>query len=468
MAEFTMTINGKAVAGSKTVGVINPATGKTFAQVPDCSKAELDQAMDAAQKAFTTWSKDINLRRKVLGECSAALMNPPEGLARTLTQEQGKPLDKAGQEVMGTAFWAQYTSTLEVPVEVVQDNAQSHIEVRRKPLGVVAAITPWNYPIMLAMWKIAPALLAGNTVVLKPSPFTPITTLMLGEILRDIIPPGVLNVVSGGDELGAMMTSHKVPRKISFTGSVETGKKVAAAAAPDLKRVTLELGGNDAAIVLPDVNPKEVAQKIFWGAFENSGQICSAIKRVYVHEKVYSTVLETLGEIAQGVKVGNGLDAGTQLGPLNNKPQFERVTELVEDAKKHGAKIVTGGKRLGNEGYFYAPTIVSEISDGVRLVDEEQFGPALPVMPYKDVDEAVRRANSTTYGLSGSVWGTDSDQAAEVAKQLECGSAWVNQHLAIAPNLPFGGAKWSGIGVENGPWGLLGFTEIQVVNVAKQ
>jgi acyl-CoA reductase-like NAD-dependent aldehyde dehydrogenase len=468
MAEFTMTINGKAVAGSKTVGVINPATGKTFAQVPDCSKAELDQAMEAAQKAFTSWSKDINLRRKVLGECSAALMNPPEGLARTLTQEQGKPLDKAGQEVMGTAFWAQYTSTLELPVEVVQDNAQSHIEVRRKPLGVVAAITPWNYPIMLAMWKIAPALLAGNTVVLKPSPFTPITTLMLGEILRDIIPPGVLNVVSGGDELGAMMTSHKVPRKISFTGSVETGKKVAAAAAPDLKRVTLELGGNDAAIVLPDVNPKEVAQKIFWGAFENSGQICSAIKRVYVHEKVYSTVLETLGEIAQGVKVGNGLDAGTQLGPLNNKPQFERVTELVEDAKKHGAKIVTGGKRLGNEGYFYAPTIVSEISDGVRLVDEEQFGPALPVMPYKDVDEAVRRANSTTYGLSGSVWGTDSDQAAEVAKQLECGSAWVNQHLAIAPNLPFGGAKWSGIGVENGPWGLLGFTEIQVVNVAKQ
>ena len=468
MAEFTMTINGKAVAGSKTVGVINPATGKTFAQVPDCSKAELDQAMDAAQKAFITWSKDINLRRKVLGECSAALMNPPEGLARTLTQEQGKPLDKAGQEVMGTAFWAQYTSTLELPVEVVQDNAQSHIEVRRKPLGVVAAITPWNYPIMLAMWKIAPALLAGNTVVLKPSPFTPITTLMLGEILRDIIPPGVLNVVSGGDELGAMMTSHKAPRKISFTGSVETGKKVAAAAAPDLKRVTLELGGNDAAIVLPDVNPKEVAQKIFWGAFENSGQICSAIKRVYVHEKVYSTVLETLGEIAQGVKVGNGLDAGTQLGPLNNKPQFERVAELVEDAKKHGAKIVSGGKRIGNEGYFYAPTIVSEISDGVRLVDEEQFGPALPVMPYKDVDEAVRRANSTTYGLSGSVWGTDSDQAAEVAKQLECGSAWVNQHLAIAPNLPFGGAKWSGIGVENGPWGLLGFTEIQVVNVAKQ
>jgi acyl-CoA reductase-like NAD-dependent aldehyde dehydrogenase len=467
MPEFTMTINGKPVTGSRTIGVINPATGKVFAEVPDCSRAELDQAMEAARNAFPAWSKDINLRRKVLGECAAALMNPPEGLARTLTQEQGKPLDRAQQEVMGTAFWCQYTSTLDLPVEVVQDNAQGHIEVRRKPLGVVAAITPWNYPIMLAMWKIAPALLAGNTVVLKPSPFTPITSLMLGEILRDLLPPGVLNVVSGGDELGAMMTSHPIPRKISFTGSVETGKKVAAAAAPDLKRVTLELGGNDAAIVLPDVNAKEVAQKIFWGAFENSGQICSAIKRVYVHEKVYSEVLQTLGEIAQTVKVGNGLEPGVQLGPLNNKPQFERVSELVEDAKKHGAKIVTGGKRLGAEGYFYAPTIVSEVSDGVRLVDEEQFGPALPVMAYKDIEDAVRRANATTYGLSGSVWSSDPDRAAEIAKELECGSAWVNQHLAIAPNLPFGGAKWSGIGVENGPWGLLGFTEIQVVNVAK-
>src|SRR5215469_898369 len=468
MPGYTMTIDGKSVKGSKSVGVVNPATGKVFAEVPDCTKAELDQAMNAALKAFPAWSKDVNARRKVLQECAGALQQPPEGLARTLTQEQGKPLDKAGQEIMGTSMWCAFTAMLDIPAEVLQDTPQGKIEIKRKPLGVVAAITPWNYPIMLAMWKIAPALLAGITVVIKPSPFTPITTLMLGEILRDIVPPGVLNVVSGGDELGAWMTSHPVPRKISFTGSVETGKKVAASAAPDLKRVTLELGGNDAAIILNDVDPKAVAPKIFWGAFENSGQICSAIKRVYVHEKVYSTVLETLGEIAQGVKVGNGLDAGTQLGPLNNKPQFERVAELVEDAKKHGAKIVTGGKRLGNEGYFYAPTIVSEVSDGVRLVDEEQFGPALPVMPYKDVNEAVRRANSTTYGLSGSVWGSDSEQAAEVAKQLECGSAWVNQHLAIAPNLPFGGAKWSGIGVENGPWGLLGFTEIQVVNVAKQ
>jgi acyl-CoA reductase-like NAD-dependent aldehyde dehydrogenase len=460
-----MTIDGKAVKGSKTTGVVNPATGKVFAEVPDCTKAELDQAMSAAERAFPAWSRDIATRRKVLNECAAALQQPPEGLARMLTQEQGKPLDKAGQEIMGTSMWCAYTASLDLPTDVIQNNGQGRIEIRRKPLGVVAAITPWNYPIMLGMWKIAPALLAGNTIVLKPSPYTPITTLMLGEILRDIVPPGVLNVVSGGDELGSWMTSHPTPRKISFTGSVETGKKVAAAAAPDLKRVTLELGGNDAAIVLSDVDLASVAPKIFCGAMENSGQICSAIKRVYVPEQMYAPMLEMLGELAKGVKVGDGLEAGTQLGPINNRPQFERVTELVEDAKKHGAKIVSGGSRVGSEGYFFAPTIVGNISDGVRLVDEEQFGPALPIIPYKDVDDAVRRANATHYGLSGSVWSKDSNRGAEVAAQLECGSAWVNQHLAIAPNLPFGGAKWSGIGVENGPWGLLGFTEIQVVNV---
>jgi acyl-CoA reductase-like NAD-dependent aldehyde dehydrogenase len=467
MPDFTMTIDGKAVKGSKTVGVINPATGKVFAQVPDCTKDELEQAMTAAQRAFPAWSRDLEGRRKVLNDCAAALQQPPEGLARMLTQEQGKPLDKAGQEIMGAWYWLQYTASLQIPTEVLQDDKAGRIEIRRKPLGVVAAITPWNYPLMLAIWKIGPALLAGNTVVIKPSPFTPITTLMLGEILRDLVPPGVLNVVSGGDELGAWMTNHPIPRKISFTGSVETGKKVAAAAAPDLKRITLELGGNDAAIVLPDASPDAVASKIFWGAFENCGQICSAIKRVYVPESMYPEMLEKLGALAKGVKVGNGLDAGTQIGPINNQPQFERVTMLVEDAKKHGAKIVSGGNRIGSEGYYYAPTIVGGISDGVRLVDEEQFGPALPVIPYKDVADAVRRANATHYGLSGSVWSSNPERATEVAAQLECGSAWVNQHLALGPNLPFGGAKWSGIGVENGPWGLLGFTEIQVVNVAR-
>lgn len=467
MSEFTMTIDGAAVKGARSVGVINPATGKTFAQVPDCTRGELDAAMDAAARAFKSWSQDITVRRKAVADCAAALQERGAELAPLLTQEQGKPLHKAMEEILGASAWFQYTATLEIPLEVVQDDSMARVEIRRRPLGVVAAITPWNFPLILAAWKIAPALLAGNTVVIKPSPYTPITTLKLGEILRAIVPAGVVNVVSGGDELGAWMTAHPVPRKISFTGSVATGKRVMAAAAEDLKRITLELGGNDPAIVLPDADPARVAQGIFWGAFENCGQVCSAIKRVYVHESMYAPFVARLAELADSVKVGNGMEDGVQLGPVNNKLQFQRVCELVEDARRQGARIVTGGEPIAGEGYFYKPTVVAEVRDGVRLVDEEQFGPALPVIAYRDVDDALARANATHYGLSGSVWSSDPDRAAQIAAQLECGSAWVNQHLAVTPYLPFGGAKWSGIGVENGPWGLLGFTEIQVVNVAR-
>jgi acyl-CoA reductase-like NAD-dependent aldehyde dehydrogenase len=462
-----MTIDGKAEAAKGTFGVINPATEQVFAQPPECTKAQLDAAMESAQSAFKAWRKDEAKRRQTLLDIAAAIQARASEIAPLLTQEQGKPVDKAMQEVFGASIWFQYTSSLQIPIETIQDDATRRIEIHRRPLGVVAAITPWNFPLMLAVWKIAPALLAGNTVVIKPSPYTPLTTLKLGEILRSVVPPGVVNVVSGGNDLGSWMTGHSIPRKISFTGSVATGKKVNIAAAPDLKRVTLELGGNDAAILLGDIDVKSTAQKVFWGAFENSGQICSAIKRVYVPEKLYGAVVAELQEIAKTVKVGNGLEAGIQLGPLNNKMQYDKVREMIDDAKKHGAKVVTGGQQLSNKGYFIAPTIVSEISDGVRLVDEEQFGPALPIVPYRNVEDAVERANATHYGLSGSVWSSDPEKAAVVARELECGSAWVNQHLAIAPNLPFGGAKWSGIGVENGPWGLLGFTEIQVVNVAK-
>jgi len=467
MSDYTLTIDGKAESAKGTFGVINPATEQVFAQPPECTREQLDAAMQSAQSAFRGWSRDEARRRQTLLEIGEAIKARGGEIAPLLTQEQGKPVDKAMMEVIGASIWFQYTASLQIPVEVISDTPQNRTEVRRRPLGVVAAITPWNFPLMLAVWKIAPALLAGNTVVIKPSPYTPLTTLKLGEILRSVVPPGVVNVVSGGNELGGWMTGHPVPRKISFTGSVATGKKVAIAAAPDLKRVTLELGGNDAAIVLGDVDVKSTAQKIFWGAFENSGQICSAIKRVYVPENLYQNVVNELVEIAKTVKVGNGLEAGTQLGPLNNKMQYDKVREMVDDARKHGAKVATGGQQLSAKGYFIAPTIVSEISDGTRLVDEEQFGPALPVISYRNVEDAVERANATPYGLSGSVWSANPEKAAEVARQLDCGTAWVNQHLAIAPNLPFGGAKWSGIGVENGPWGLLGFTEIQVVNVAR-
>jgi acyl-CoA reductase-like NAD-dependent aldehyde dehydrogenase len=338
------------------------------------------------------------------------------------------------------------------------------VELARRPLGVVAAITPWNFPLTLAFWKIAPALLAGNTLVLKPSPYTPLTTLKVGELLKDVFPPGVVNIVSGGDDLGAWMTTHPVPRKISFTGSVETGKKVALSAAPDLKRVTLELGGNDPAIVLDDADPAEVATAIFAGAFNNNGQVCSAIKRVYVPENLYDDVVDALAAHASSTKVGDGTEPDSQLGPINNAPQYERVKELVADAISGGAKAVTGGHPMDRPGYFFEPTILAGLTDGTRIVDEEQFGPALPVISYRDVNDAVERANATHFGLSGSVWGPDADRASEVAGQLECGTAWVNTHLALGPAQPFGGFKWSGIGVENGPWGLAEFSELQVVH----
>jgi acyl-CoA reductase-like NAD-dependent aldehyde dehydrogenase len=468
MSDFTLTIDGKAVAGAASFGVINPATGEVFAEAPDASRAQLDAAMASSQAALRPWQADLSLRRKALRACAEAIKAKAAELAPILVREQGKPMKDAFGEVIGSAVWFEFTAGLEIPVEVVVDTPENRIEVRRRPLGVVAAITPWNFPLLLAVWKIAPALLAGNTVVIKPSPFTPLTTLALGAVLRDVLPPGVLNVVSGGDALGAWMTSHPVPRKISFTGSIETGKKVAASAAPDLKRLTLELGGNDAAIVLDDVAVDAVAEKLFWGAFQNCGQVCSAIKRVYVPEKLYSPLVERLAALAKGVKVGEGFQEGVQMGPLNNRPQFERVQELVEDAKKSGARIVTGGAPLGGKGYFYPPTIVADVAEGVRLVDEEQFGPALPILSYRNLDDAVERANRTNFGLSGSVWSQDTERATAVAGRLECGTAWVNQHLAITPFAPFGGAKWSGIGVENGTWGLLGFTEIQTVNVAKK
>jgi len=304
-------------------------------------------------------------------------------------------------------------------------------------------------------------------MVLKPSPFTPLTSLRLGQLLRGVLPDGVLNVVSGGDELGAWMTAHPVPRKISFTGSVSTGKLVAAAAAPDLKRITLELGGNDPAIVLDDVEPAEIANKLFWGAFSNNGQVCSAIKRVYVPEARYDEYVEALAECARSVVVGDGMTEGTQLGPINNKPQFDRIRELVKDAIAGGARAVAGGKPMDRPGYFFEPTILANIADGTRIVDEEQFGPALPIIAYSDVADALKRANSTHFGLSGSVWTADLERGIAIAGQIECGTAWVNAHLALAPHQPFGGAKWSGLGVENGPWGLLEYTEIQVLYRAK-
>ncbi len=462
MSDFTMIIGGDARPSEKTFGVINPATGEVWAQAPDCSQQQLDEAFDAAAKAYIDWRTDEDARRDALRQCAALMFGAGGELAPVLTQEQGKPLAQANVECLGAGVWFQYFADLEVPKEVIQDDANAYAEVVRKPMGVVAAITPWNFPLVLASWKIGPALRAGNTIVLKPSPFTPLATLKMGELLNQVLPPGVLNVVSGGDELGKWMTSHPVPRKVSFTGSVQTGKHVAASAAPDLKRVTLELGGNDAAIVLDDVDASVVAGKLFDSAFANTGQICSAIKRVYVPESMQDEIVSVIAEKANAAKFGNGMDEGVEFGPINNAPQFERVKELVSEAIDKGANVAAGGGPEDGPGYFFKPTVLTNVTEGVRIVDEEQFGPALPILTYRDESEVVDRANATMFGLSGSVWSGDPDRGAAVANKLEAGTVWVNAHLSLAPHQPFGGFKWSGLGVENGPWGLAAFTEIQV------
>ena len=467
MSQYAMTIGGESVAAKETFDVVNPATGEVYTQVPDASVEQLDTAFDAARLAYRSWKRDEAARRQALHAAGDLLMAKAGELAPVLTSEQGKPLQEAMFEIIGSGMWLKHFADLEMPREVLQDDDRAFVEVVRRPMGVVAAITPWNFPWLLACWKIAPALLAGNTMVLKPSPYTPVTTLAAGQLLQEVLPAGVLNVVSGRDPLGAHMTSHPVPRKISFTGSVATGKRVAAAAAEDLKRVTLELGGNDPAIVLDDADVAEVAPKLYGSAFQNNGQICSAIKRVYVPEALHDDLVEAIADIARSAKVGNGLEEGVQLGPLNNRPQLERVSELVSDALSRGARAVAGGRAVDGPGYFHEPTILAGVEDGFPIVDEEQFGPALPIVKYRSVDEAVERANGTLFGLGGSVWGGDAERAAAVADELECGSVWINTHLAIGPGQPFGGFKWSGVGTENGHWGVEGFTEVQVRHQAK-
>lgn len=462
---FRITIGGALAPTERTFDVIDPATGAVFAQAPDCTPEQLDAAMDAAKGAFAAWSRDEAARRAALAACADALEANTERVARTLTLEQGKPLAKSQNELRGAARWFREFARMDIPHDVLRDDESARVEVRFRPLGVVGSITPWNYPVLLAGIKTAPALLMGNTVVLKPSPYTPLATLALGEILQEVLPPGVFSVVSGGDDFGAAIAGHPAVRMICFTGSVATGKKVAAAAAPDLKRFVLELGGNDPAIVLEDADPVAIAEKLFWSAFLNTGQACNAAKRVYAHETVYPDLVEALVEVARRVRVGPGSEPETQLGPLNNAPQFERVEELVEDAKRAGGKVVTGGAALDRPGYFYPPTIVTGIADGVRLVDEEQFGPALPVMPFRDVDEALERANATHFGLMGSVWTQDLDRGAEVAARLEVGTVGVNTHGGIDPGVPFGGAKWSGIGSINGRRGLESYAALQVINL---
>jgi len=465
MDGYKMLINGKLVDGASTMNVLNPATEDVLAICPRADKNQLNQAVAAAKAAFPAWSKtSLDDRKKILnGIADIAEANAQE-LGRILTQEQGKPLEAGVGEAYGLAAFIRYFTSLDLPEKVIEDSGTRKVELRRKPLGVIGCIIPWNFPLVLIGLKLPAALLAGNTVVLKPAPTTPLSALRLGELIKDALPAGVINIITDQNDLGGELTAHPDIRKISFTGSTATGKKVMASAAGTLKRITLELGGNDAGIVLDDVDPKMAAPKIFEGAFQNSGQVCIAMKRLYVHESIYDQMCDELAAIAEATVVGNGLEQGTKLGPLQNKMQFEKVKEILADARKHGT-VIAGGQ-VFDRGYFIRPTIVRDIADGTRLVDEEQFGPVLPVIKYSDPEDAIARANASDYGLGGSVWSSNIARAHAVAERLDAGTVWINKHIDLAPHIPFGGAKQSGLGVEMGEEGLAEFTQLQVINAS--
>jgi aldehyde dehydrogenase (NAD+) len=465
---FAMTIDGAAVFGDTTFDVINPATEKLVAAAPDCSRAQLDRAFAAARRAFPAWSSTpVEQRKAAIAAIADRILENEDRLMRILTSEQGKSHADAKGEIQRAAAGFKAVTTLDLPVLVTEDTDERRIETRRVPLGVVAAIAPWNFPVLLGMMKVAPALLAGNTLVLKPSPFTPLTTLRIGQLVADLLPPGVFNVVSGGDQLGPWMSSHPEADKVTFTGSTATGRRVMEGAAPTLKHLTLELGGNDATIVMPDVDVDAIAEKIFWSAFRNAGQICIAAKRLYVHRDVYEPLRDALVAYARTVKVGDGADQGTQIGPLNNKAQYDRVVGLMADAKEQGYRFAVGGEPTEGTGYFLPVTIIDNPPENSRIVQEEQFGPILPLLIFEDIDDVVARANDTEYGLGSSVWSGDYQKAEDIGRRLESGMVWINDAPTISFLAPFSGHKQSGLGAEHGVEGLLGFTAAQTMIVRK-
>lgn len=465
--DYKMLINGELVAGETMLDVINPATEDVCARVPHATEAQMNDAIAAAKIAQKAWAKTTMAERRAkIEELAAAIGENADEFARLITMEQGKPLPEAAGEVEWSMGYLGHTATLELPDRVIQDDADFRIETRHKPLGVVAGIIAWNFPLLLCSWKIGPALMAGNALVLKPAPTTPVTALKLGELCAKILPAGLVNIITDNNDLGPKLTQHPDVSKVGFTGSSETGKRIMASAADTMKRVTLEMGGNDPAIVMPDVDVKAAAEKIYGGAFLNAGQVCLAVKRAYVHADIYEEMCSELASIASQAVVDDGMKQGTTVGPIQNKAQYEKVKGFIEDAKACG-NIIAGGETRDGKGYFIAPTIVRDVKDGDKIVDEEQFGPVLPVISFDDVDDVVARANASDYGLGGSVHSTDIDKATEIAGRIESGSVWVNQQLNIGPHIPMAGFKGSGLGVEQSVEGLAEYTQIQVINVAR-
>lgn len=459
-------IDGELVDGEHTLDVVNPATGTVVATVARASRRQVEAAIQAAKKAQPSWEAlGWQARKELLNALADGVEKQSDAFTDTMVAEQGKPRREAADETAYSIAFIRHFASLDLPDQVLSVPSTGRVELRHRPLGVVAGISPWNFPLLIPAAKIAPALLAGNTMVMKPAPTTPILTLMLGEIAAGILPAGVLNVVTDQNDLGDVLTSHPDIAKVTFTGSTATGRKIMSSAAPTLKRLTLELGGNDAAIVLDDVNVQVTAERVFAAAFFNTGQACLAIKRVYVADAIYDEFCDALARHARDVVVGDGMNPNTRIGPLQNRQQFEKAQHYLDVARRDGC-ITAGGTVREGSGYFINPTIVRDIDDNSELVSQEQFSPILPVIRVSDGEDALRRANDSDFGLGGSVWSTDTGRARALAKRMQSGTVWINQHLNFSPKVPLAGAKQSGIGVEWSDLGLAEFCQINVINEA--
>jgi acyl-CoA reductase-like NAD-dependent aldehyde dehydrogenase len=457
-----------APASATTRTIYSPSTGEPVGEAPVHTVDDLEKAIAAAKAAQPAWATLSHEERSAaLNRAADAVERSAEELARLLSREQGKPLNgpNARFEVSGCAGWLRATAATPVDPETIIDDGETKAELHYRPIGVVGAIGPWNWPMMITVWQIAPALRMGNAVVVKPSEYTPLSVLALIEVINQELPAGLLTVVSGGRDVGARLAEHPAIGKVMFTGSTATGKAIIKSSADTVKRLTLELGGNDAGIVLPDADPEAIAEGLFWGAFINTGQTCAALKRLYVHTDIYDAVCEALTMVAKSMPMGDGLDENNVLGPLQNRQQFDIVSRLVEAAKESGAKVLLGGNpKTDQAGNFYPTTIVADIDNDNPLVAEEQFGPALPIIRYNTVEEAITHANSLEVGLGASVWSSDPGAARQVAMRLEAGTVWINSHGMVNPLIPFGGSKQSGYGLEFGVEGLKALGVPQVIN----
>lgn len=464
-----LVINGVSVQGrAALMDVINPATEEVIARVASASAEQVDDAIQAAKTAFKTWKNisDADLAQ-AFSNIAADIRAESAELAELITLEQGKPLGLAQFEVESGASWIEYLSSLEIPVETIADPSGKTIKVYNRPLGVVASITPWNWPFMIAIWHLIPALKTKNCVVNKPSEYTPLSTIKLVEIINRHVPKGVCSVVLGTGEVGGALSGHSDVAKVTFTGSTRTGQRILSNSVDSLKSVVLELGGNDVGLVLEDADLNVVAERIFGSAFLNAGQTCAALKRLYVHESVYDQLTEKLVNIANAQVVGAGLNPETTFGPIQNKAQYEKVKGLITDAVAKGGQIITAQQNVPEKGYFVAPTLVTNVDNGIALVDEEQFGPVLPIIKFSDVNEVIAQTNQSEFGLGGSVWSTDIAKAEEIASRMETGTVWINSHSDLSPAAPFGGWKTSGLGFSFGLDGLLLFTHKQAIHITQ-